>query len=143
MPRNIHLHTEIYLNLKSIFDLFKMYMKRLDSFRYHHAIIEYRATSHSAVSTFTETVEVLERSLVSMLIRYCCSMIGCCWFFASCFEINFFWLNWINLDNLFFLNNKTFSLITYFNILHLPFLNIIGSQKHSYLQLSYISNKLK
>ena len=37
-------------------------------------------------SRFTETVEFLECSLASMLMRYCCSMIGCCWvFFASFF----------------------------------------------------------
>ena len=40
-------------NLKSISELFKMYMKSLDS----HAIIESRATRHSTVSAFTETVE--------------------------------------------------------------------------------------
>ena len=34
---------------------------------YHHAIIESRATRHSAVSAFTETVEFLERSLASCL----------------------------------------------------------------------------
>ena len=46
----------------------------------NHAIIESRETRHSAVSAFTETVEFLQRSLASMLIimRYCCSMIGCC-----------------------------------------------------------------
>ena len=32
MPRSMHLHTEIYPNLKSISELFKMYMKSLDSF---------------------------------------------------------------------------------------------------------------
>ena len=32
MPRSMHLHTEIYSNLKKIFELFKMYMKSLDSF---------------------------------------------------------------------------------------------------------------
>ena len=32
MPRNMHLHTEIYRNLKSISELFKIYMKSLDSF---------------------------------------------------------------------------------------------------------------
>ena len=37
-------------------------------------------TRHSAVSAFTETVEFLERSLASMLIRYCCSIIGCYFF---------------------------------------------------------------
>ena len=30
--RSMHLHTEIYPNLKSISELFKMYMKSLDSF---------------------------------------------------------------------------------------------------------------
>ena len=35
---------------------------------------------HSAVSAFTETVEFLERSLASILIGYCCSMIGCYFF---------------------------------------------------------------
>ena len=34
MPRSMHLHTEIYPNLKSISDLFKMYMKSLYSFIY-------------------------------------------------------------------------------------------------------------
>ena len=46
----------------------------------HHAIIECRSTRHSAVSAFTETVEFLERSLVSILMRYCCSTIGCYFF---------------------------------------------------------------
>ena len=32
MPRSVHLHTETYPNLKSISELFKMYMKSLDSF---------------------------------------------------------------------------------------------------------------
>ena len=32
MPRSMHLHPEIYPNLKSISELFKMYMKSLDSF---------------------------------------------------------------------------------------------------------------
>ena len=31
MPRSMHLHTEIYPNLKNISELFKMYMKSLDS----------------------------------------------------------------------------------------------------------------
>ena len=43
---------------------------------YIKSIIESRATRHSAVSAFTETVEFLERSLPSMLMRYCCSMSG-------------------------------------------------------------------
>ena len=30
MPRSLHLHTEIYPNLKCITELFKMYMKSLD-----------------------------------------------------------------------------------------------------------------
>ena len=46
----------------------------------HHAIIQSRATRHSAVSAFTETVEFLKRSLASLLMRYCCSMIGCYFF---------------------------------------------------------------
>ena len=37
------------------------------------------ATRHSAFPAFTETVEFLERSLASMLMRYC-SMIGCYFF---------------------------------------------------------------
>ena len=41
MPRSMHLHSEIYPNLKSISDLFKMYMKSIDSL--YHAIIESRA----------------------------------------------------------------------------------------------------
>ena len=44
----------------------------------HHAIIESRAIRHSAVTAFT--VEFLKRSLASMLMRYCCSMIGCYFF---------------------------------------------------------------
>ena len=31
IPRSLHLHTVIYPNLKSISELFKMYMKSLDS----------------------------------------------------------------------------------------------------------------
>ena len=79
MPRGMYLHTEIYPNLGSISELIKMYMKSLDSQHVyqHHAIIESRATRHSAVSAFTEIVELLERSLASMLMRFCCSMIGC------------------------------------------------------------------
>ena len=49
-----------------------MYIKSFDS----HAIIESRATRHSAVSAFTETVEFLERSLVSIPM----SMTGCYFF---------------------------------------------------------------
>ena len=51
----------------------------------------------------SKTVKFLERGLASMLMRYCCSMIGCCLggvFFASCFEINVFYFT--NLDKLFF-----------------------------------------
>ena len=44
------------------------------------SILLSRATKHSAVSAFTETVEFLERSLASMLMRYCESMIGCYFF---------------------------------------------------------------
>ena len=32
MPRSMNLHTEVYPNLKSISELFTMYMKSLDSF---------------------------------------------------------------------------------------------------------------
>ena len=46
----------------------------------HHAIIESRATRHSAVFAFTETAEFLKRSLASVLVKYCCSMIGCYFF---------------------------------------------------------------
>ena len=60
MPRSLHLHTEIYPNLKSISELFKMYMKSLDSLIL--ANTGSRATRHSAVSAFMETVEFLERS---------------------------------------------------------------------------------
>ena len=42
--------------------------------------MEYRTTWHSAVSAFMETVEFLERSLASMLMRYSCSIIGCYFF---------------------------------------------------------------
>ena len=76
MPRSMHLHTEIYPNLYNISELFKMYILLYK----HHAIIESRATRHSAVSAFTETAEFLKRSLASMLMRYCCRMIGCCFF---------------------------------------------------------------
>ena len=77
MPRSMHLHTEIYPNLKSISELFKMYMKSLDSFilASRDNLMESPATRHSAVSAFTETVEFLQRSLVSMLMRYCCRKI--------------------------------------------------------------------
>ena len=46
----------------------------------NHAIIKSCATGHSAVSAFTETVEFLERSLASMLMRYCFSILGCLFF---------------------------------------------------------------
>ena len=32
MPRSMHLHTEVYPNLKGISELFKMYMRNLTSF---------------------------------------------------------------------------------------------------------------
>ena len=57
-----------------------MYMKSLDYFILAPTTIESRATRHSAVSAFTETIEFLERSLASMLMRYSCSMIGCYFF---------------------------------------------------------------
>ena len=38
MPRSMHLHTEIYPNLKSMSELFKMYMKILDSFRLYNLV---------------------------------------------------------------------------------------------------------
>ena len=57
MPRSMHLHTEIYPNLKSISELFKMYTKSLDSFILASRTMESRAARHSAVSAFTETVE--------------------------------------------------------------------------------------
>ena len=84
MPRSMHLHTEIYPNLKSLSELFKMYMKSLDSFivASRDNLMESHATRHSAVSAFMETVEFLQRSLVSMHMRYCCSMIGCYFFFS-------------------------------------------------------------
>ena len=96
-PKHAFIHTEIYPNLKSISESFKMYIKS----RFFY-MIESRATRHSAVSAFTETVEFLERSLASMLMRYCCSMIGWVFlfvfffYFASCFEINVFYFT--NLD---------------------------------------------
>ena len=69
----MHLHTtEINPNLKSISEN----VHEKSRFFY---IIESRATRHSDVSAFTETVEFLERSLASMFMRYCCSMIG--WLF--------------------------------------------------------------
>ena len=53
---------------------------------------------------------LFERSLASMLMRYCCSMIGCffgvLFCFASCFEMNVFYFT--NLDKLFFLIIKHF-----------------------------------
>ena len=56
-----------------------MYKKSLDSY-----ILASRDNYlvHSAFSAFTETVEFLERSLASMLMRYFCSMIGC-YFFST------------------------------------------------------------
>ena len=55
-----------------------MYTKSLDSFIHVLASRDNCLVQpHSAVSAFTETVGFLKRSLASMLIRYCCSMIGC------------------------------------------------------------------
>ena len=75
----MHLHTEIYPNLKSLSELFKMYMKSIYQYASRDNLMESRATRHSAVSAFTETDEFVERSLASMLMRYCCSMIGFDW----------------------------------------------------------------
>ena len=80
MPRSMHLHTEIYRIWKVYLNYSKCTWKVSILLYKHHAIIESRATRHSAVSAFTETVEFLKRSLASMLMRYCCSMIGCCFF---------------------------------------------------------------
>ena len=64
MPRSsIHLHTEIYPNLKGISELFKMYMKSPILLYKLHGIIESSVTRDSAVSAFKEKVEFLERSL--------------------------------------------------------------------------------
>ena len=63
MPRSMHLHRNLPESGKYIWII--------------------RATKHSAVSAFTETVEFLERSLASMLMRYCCSMIACIFFLGS------------------------------------------------------------
>ena len=62
MPWSIHLHTEIYQNLKSISELFKMYMKVSIILYKHHAIMESCATIHSAVSAFTETSSFSSRA---------------------------------------------------------------------------------
>ena len=62
-----------------------------------------RATRHSAVSAFTETVEFLERSSASMLMTYCMQhdwLFFGWFFFASCFEKKCFYCP--NLDELFF-----------------------------------------
>ena len=50
MPRSMHLHTEIYPNLKirNVHEKSRLF---------------YISTRHSAVSVFTETIEFLERSL--------------------------------------------------------------------------------
>ena len=76
MPRSMNLYTEIYPNLKSISDLFKLYMKSLDSF--HSSITRWL----SLVQPDTRLSPPLQRqsSLASMLMRYCCSMIGCYFF---------------------------------------------------------------
>ena len=73
MPRSMHLHADIYPNLKKYIWIIQNVHEKSRFFY----IIESRATRHSAVSAFTETFEFLERSLASMLMRYCCSMIGC------------------------------------------------------------------
>ena len=69
MSRSMHLHIKIYPNLKSISELFKMYMKNLDFFilASRDNLMESRATRHSAVSASTETVEFLERSSYQFL----------------------------------------------------------------------------
>ena len=77
MPRSMHLHTEIYRIWKVYLNYWKCTWKVSILLYKHHAIIESRATRHSAVSAFTETVETLKRSIASMPMRYCCSMIGC------------------------------------------------------------------
>ena len=77
MPRSMHLHTEIYPNLKCITELFKMYMKSLD---YFILAPSDNWVSCNHVSAFTETIEFLELSLASMLMRYSYSKIGCYFF---------------------------------------------------------------
>ena len=69
MPRSMHLHTEIYTNLKSISELYKMYMRSLDSF-----------------------ILALRDNWVSL--RYCCSMTGYCFFLkgGGLFVCLFVWL---------------------------------------------------
>ena len=69
-------YTQKYTRIWKVYLNYSKCTWSLDSF----FMIESRATRHSAVSAFTETVEFLERSLASMLMRYCCSIIGCLFF---------------------------------------------------------------
>ena len=73
MPRSMHLHTENLPESEKHIWIIQNVHEKSRSFY----VIESRATRHSAVFAFAETVEFLKRSLASMLMRYCCSMIGC------------------------------------------------------------------
>ena len=100
MPRSMHLHTEIFPNLKSISELFKIYMKSLDTF-----ILASRDNWVSCNQTlgclhlYGDIRVSRAQPRINAYMRYCCSIIDCC-FFASCFEINVFYFT--NLDKLFF-----------------------------------------
>ena len=56
MPSSMHLHAEIYPNLKKYIWIIQNVHEKS---RFFYIMIESRATRHSAVSTFTETVEFL------------------------------------------------------------------------------------
>ena len=81
MPRSMHLPREIYPNLKSISELFKMYMKSLDSFNLasRDNWVSCKQTL-GCLRLYGDIRVARAYSLTSMLMRYCCSIIGCNFF---------------------------------------------------------------
>ena len=106
MPRSMHLHTEIYPNLKSISELYKIYMKSLDSFMLasRDNLVSCNKTlgcprlyGDSRVSPAQPRINAYEILLQHDWLLF---------FSASCFEINVFYFT--DLNKLFFLMMKHF-----------------------------------
>ena len=88
-PKCAFTHRNLPESEKHIWIIQYMYMKVSILLNYHHAklVIESRATKHSFVSAFSETVEFLERSLASCLwdiARAWLAVVGFCLFGFFC-----------------------------------------------------------
>ena len=125
----MHLHTEIYRNLKSISELFKIYMKNLDSVIFascdnwiscNQTLGCLRLYGDSWVCRAQPRINAYEILLQHDWLFCFCFWFFFVFFFASCFEINVFYFT--NLDKLFFIDSKTFFfLVITYSTLYLYF----------------------